>query len=151
MTGGEIRMARDALGMNPQQFGRAIGVNPRAVQNFELAKQPVPAGVMGDVQRVEQATRARIEALAAYLRENPDATVPLFSDDGPDRLPDDVPEGYQDIAIYGAKWWRLVVAKATEDLPDAHVGSPTEIRRYGAKWWDIVTQRPASDHTIDPY
>jgi hypothetical protein len=137
--------------MNPAQFGRAIGVNPRAIQNFELNKQPAPAGVTEDIRELQEKTHRRVEALAAHLRDNPDAVVPVFSDDGPDRLPEDLPPAYQDIAAYGAKWWRLVVARATTGLPDAHVGTPTEIRRYGAKWWDVVTQRPASDSTVDPY
>jgi hypothetical protein len=151
MTGGELRVAREQLGMDPRQFGRAIGTNPATVQNWELNTYPVPHGVWDDLRKLQKETTARVEALAAHLRSYPDATVPVFSDDGKDRLPEQVPDAYRDIATYGAKWWRLVVGRATADLPDAHVGTPTEIRRYGENWWDIVTQRPATDPTTDPY
>lgn len=145
MSGGELRIAREYLGLDHQQLGHVLKVNPATVQNWELNKAAIPYGVTGEVKELRRITRARVEDLAAYLRANPQAAVPVYSDK--DRLPDTE----RDIATYGTKWWRMVVARATEDLPDAHVGTPTEISRYGDKWWDIVTQRPASDSTTNSW
>lgn len=145
MTAGEVRVARDALGMTPQQLGDAIGgISARAVQNFEWGKYAVPHELGENIRALQKDMRERVESLAAYLRDNPEATVVVFSEEGRDQLPEKVPPAYQDVAKFGAKWWRLVVARATEDLPDAHVGSPTEVHKHGKDWWEAVTQRPSN-------
>jgi DNA-binding XRE family transcriptional regulator len=149
MTAGQVRAARDGLGMTPEELGDAIGISPRSVQNFEWAKLVISPEVTERIRALQKYTRDRVESLAAYLRENPEATVVVFSN-GKDSLPDEVPPTYKDVAKYGVKWWRIVVARATEDLPDAHVGTPTEISRHGQDWWEIVTQRPANSPPPKP-
>jgi DNA-binding transcriptional regulator YiaG len=151
MTAGEVRVARASLGMNPQEFGDAIGIAPRSVQNFEWAKLVVSPEVAGRIRALQKYTRERVESLAAYLHENPEATVVVFSDNSRDRLPEEVPAAYKDVAKYGAGWWRTVVARATEDLPDVRVGTPTEMARYGENWWEAVTQRPVNRPPTAPH
>lgn len=136
MTGGELRVAREFLGLDHEGMGAALGgTHPATVQRWEWGQAPIPLPVLDEVRELQAITQGNVDRLAARLRANPEETIPVWSEK--DKLPPD-----SDVARYGPHWWRMVVARATQDLPDAHIGTFAEIMKNGDDWWTAITTKP---------
>lgn len=121
MTGGELWIARDGVGLDRADLAGILKVTPAAVAGWEQSKTPVPHRVTETIRDIEAATEDAIARLVAELRAMPDPQAVIYW------RPDAVPPNRADAARYGFRWWRQVVYCAVKQVRKTRVGSPEEI------------------------
>lgn len=131
MTGGELWVARDGIGLDRAELAQILEVTPAAIAGWEQGKTPVPHRVTETIRDIEVTTEEAIARLVAELRAMPDPQVAIFW------KPDAVPPGRADAARYGFRWWRQVVHRALKQVPETRVGSPAEIAAIETEKLDI--------------
>lgn len=135
MTGGELWVARDGVGLDRADLARILEVTPAAIAGWEQSKTPVPHRVTETIRGLESTTEDAVARLVAELRAMPDPRVAIFW------KADAVPPGRADAARYGFRWWRQVVDRALKQVPETRVGSPAEIAAIETEKLDIEQGR----------
>ncbi|WP_454859658.1 hypothetical protein [Promicromonospora soli] len=131
MTGGELWVARDGVGLDRADLAQILEVTPAAIAGWEQSKTPVPHRVTETIRDIEATTEDAIARLVAELRAMPDPQVAIFW------RPDAVPPSRADAARYGFRWWRQVVYCARKQVPETRVGSQGEIAAIEIENLDI--------------
>jgi transcriptional regulator with XRE-family HTH domain len=131
MTGGELWVARDGVGLDRADLAQILEVTPAAIAGWEQSKTPVPHRVTETIRDLEVTTEDAVARLVAELRAMPDPQVAIFW------RPDAVPPSRADAARYGFRWWRQVVHRALKQVPETRVGSPAEIAGIEIESLDI--------------
>ncbi len=107
ITGAELRIAREDLGLTVDEACARVGVHNRTWRRWEHDYMPVPSAVAAEVGRWTDYADVVIEAAVARLLDEPEPvlTVPRSGDvDG-----------------WPAAWWRAVAARVVEDVPGLRV------------------------------
>jgi transcriptional regulator with XRE-family HTH domain len=132
MTGGELWIARDRrLGLGRAELAQILNVTPAAVAGWEQGKSRVPHRVTETISDLKTATDAAIANLVAELRAMADPQVTIYWP------PDATPPGRTEAAKYGFGWWRHVVDRAIEQVPETRVGTPEEIAGIRGESLDV--------------
>lgn len=78
----ELKARREALGLNQTDLARVLGVKQVTVSAWEVGRNPIPAGIDGELIELEE----RVEDLIDLAAEQLDATTerPVFLDVWPD-------------------------------------------------------------------
>ncbi|WP_423464236.1 hypothetical protein ACO229_06665 [Promicromonospora sp. MS192] len=121
MTGGELWIAREDLGLGRAELATMLNVTPAAVAAWEQGKSHVPHRVTDAIRDLMAGRGAAVTDLVAELRAMADPQVVIFW------KPDAVPPGRDGAVRYGFGWWRQVVREARKQVPETRVGSPEEI------------------------
>lgn len=121
MTGGELMMVREWLGLTGDALAGILGVDPRTVRAWEAGKYRIPEGVRGEVEALEAATAESVGELVSALEEARDPAVVVYRTDG------ELHAARGGTEHLTARWWRHVVARAVTEVPGVAVGTVDEI------------------------
>lgn len=121
MTGGELWVARDGVGLDRADLARILDVTPAAIAGWEQSKSRVSQRVAETIRGIEAATDDAVVRLVAELRAMPDPQVLIYWKS------DAVPPGRAEAARLGFRWWRQVVYRARQQVPETRIGSPEQI------------------------
>lgn len=111
----ELKIVCEALGLSREQLAGALNVGPRAVDDWESGRRPLPDGVRDDVERIEAYTAEVADQLTAHLLEHavPDPVFGVYDRDA-DMPALDLPGAP---LAPTARWWRAVAYRVAEDVP----------------------------------
>jgi hypothetical protein len=118
MDGGELQMVREYLGLTIESLAGMLAVNPRTVRSWESGRDPIPERVRIEVEAVEGTTAQAVGELVDALNDARDPEVLVY------RTDDAMHAARPDTAHLPARWWRMVVARACEEVPGVVVASP---------------------------
>lgn len=116
ISGAELRVWLDWLGLTQAAAAESLGVRQDTVRRWLSGREPVPIRVGDELEYIERATAAQVNALVAALGDMRDPAVLIYRNDadmlaaGPRR------------PSWGAGWWRMVVARATVEIPGVEIG-----------------------------
>ena len=122
MLGGELWVVREGLGMTRPAMAKRLGVREDTVRKWELGKDPIPYRVRDEVEALEAHTAEAVGTLVDALNRSAHVAVAVY------RAEDDF-AGRPDIQELGAGWWRMVVWRASLEVPGAVIGLPEELSR----------------------
>jgi len=116
MTGAELRVVRDGLGLSGPQLARLLDVNDRTVRRWELDEAPVPEGVRLQIERYEAYTADLIQTVInELLAMQGDVGIVTYRDD----------ESYwadePGMKPWPASWQRTVVYRVAQEIPGLEI------------------------------
>lgn len=127
MTGSELRVAREFLGLDRADLARIVEVREDTVRRWEIGKDPVTFRVRDAVVALEELTASAVKELVATLRTEGDPRAVVF------REQEGLAAEYPEFARLGVRWWRHVVARAIAEVPGARVGTREELDTIDAE------------------
>jgi hypothetical protein len=113
----------DWLGLNPQQASAILGVRHDTVRRWVSGREPVPVRVGDELEQVDTRTAAAVDALVTALGDMPDPAVVIYRSD------EDAWTARPDLHPYPASWWRMIVARATVEVPGVEIAYADNTRR----------------------
>lgn len=129
MTAGELRMVREFLGLTLEELAARLDVTERTVRNWEAARYAIPDGVAVEVEGLEEFTGDAVRQLVAALHDARDPAVLVYADDEQLHAARPGLPGW-----VGARWWRMVVARACQEAPGVDVGYAGELAGDPDAW-----------------
>ena len=121
----ELRVWLDWLGLDAAEAARVLGVRHDTVRRWLSGRDPVPVRVGDELQAVKYATAQAVGDVVASLRDARDPAVAVYRSDA------DLWAERPDVEPYPARWWRMVVARATVEVPGVDIewrGGPADGR-----------------------
>lgn len=112
MSGAELRVARESLGLSQRALSMHIGTSLRSVANYEDGTRPVPADVQEAVIRLSRYTDGIVDGLIASLKGNSEPAVETYRDD------EAVPGLWPGMP---ASWHRAAVARTAKAVPGLRI------------------------------
>lgn len=110
MTGAELRVIREYLGLTGDWLAQHLQVNPRTVRSWEQGRDPIPDGVRLEVEHMEAVTAEFVGAIVAQLLDIPDPLVVVYRSDVEYQAAH--PE-----QPWPASWHRAVIARVAHEVP----------------------------------
>ena len=77
MTPIELRSRREALGLNQTDLAQFLGVKQSAVSHWEMGRRPIPDGINGELNALEDQLEAILELTAEMLDATTDRPIEL--------------------------------------------------------------------------
>lgn len=105
----------DWLGLDPQAAGRALGVRHDTVRRWIAGREPVPVAVGDEMEVIDRHTAEAVGQLVEALHDAADPAVLIY------RTDEDMWAERPEAKPYGARWWRMVVARATAEVPGVEI------------------------------
>lgn len=133
MPGGELWTVREWLGLSRADLARLLEVREDTVRQWELGRYRIPHRVREEVESLERITADVVDQLVTALHDSRDQLVEIY------RETDDIPADRPDVARFGARWWRHVVARACHEVPGVVVGTRSELETLGDDTRDADT------------
>lgn len=115
ITAAELRVWLDWLGLTQPAAAAVLGVRHDTIRRWVTGREPIPIRVADELEQIEQATAAAVGELIAALSDAADPAVLIYRTDA------DLAAARPELAAYGAGWWRMVVARATAEVPGVHI------------------------------
>lgn len=115
ISGAEMKVWLDWLGLRQRDAARLWGVNERTVRAWIGVRSSVPEWVGDRLEELDQRTAGEVDRLVQNLQDMRDPSVTIYRTDAemwaarPDTEP--LPES----------WWRMVVARATVEVPGVEI------------------------------
>lgn len=154
MPGTALKAIREHLGLTGEELAGLLHVAPRTERAWESGQDLIPLRVPSEVQQLQDATTAAVEAVKDRARSMTTPVVPVYRTD--DEVRQAVPG-----ALGGARWWRQVAARAAGQVSDAviEVAEPAPTRAFADVYEaggrgiqvdlvDVRTGRTLRDRTI---
>lgn len=111
MDGGELQTVREYLGLTIDNLAGILAVNPRTVRAWESGRDLIPERIREEVEDIEAATGVAVQELVAALNAAADPAVLVYRSDV------DMHAARPDCGHLPARWWRMVVARAVQEVP----------------------------------
>ena len=111
ISGAELRVWLDWLGIDPAEAARVLGVRHDTVRRWFTGREPVPVRVGAVLEAIDEATANAVGEVVAALQDSPEPAVSVYRTDA------DLWAARPGVGPYGARWWRMVVARATAEVP----------------------------------
>ena len=115
MTGAELQVVREWLGLTIEALAGMLQVNPRTVRSWEAGRDPIPERIRDEVEQIEQLTAQAVTELVDALRYTRDTVVAVY------RRDEDMHADRPDTGHLPARWWRHVVARAAHEVPGVEI------------------------------
>lgn len=115
MDGGELQMVREFLGLTADALAGMLDVNPRTIRSWEAGRDPIPERIRGEVEQIEAMTATAVGELVDALHDARDPGALLY------RRDTDMHAARPDTAHLPARWWRMVVARACQEVPGVDI------------------------------
>ena len=115
LTVAELRVWLDWLGLDPAEAGEVLGVRHDTVRRWLSGKEPVPIRVGSELEAIDAATAEVVAELVQALQDAADPAVVIYRGD------EDLWAQRPELQPYGARWWRMVVARATAEVPGVEI------------------------------
>lgn len=115
ITGAELRVWLDWLGLDARSAAADLGVRHDTVRRWVTGREPVPYRVGDELEAIDAATAAAVGELVAALQDARDPVVLIFRTDV------DMWAARPELRPYPAGWWRMVVARATAEVPGVEI------------------------------
>lgn len=107
MSAAELRVTLDWLGLTQEDAAEILAVDPRTVRRWVTGDSPVPAGVVGEVQEIAEATAQAVDEVTRAIRVAEDEPVIVVY-----RTAEQMWAERPETRPYPASWWRMVAARA---------------------------------------
>jgi len=134
MTGAELQVVREWLGLTIEALAGMLQVNPRTVRSWEAGRDPIPERIRTEVEQIEQLTAQAVGELVEALRNARDPAVLVHRSD------EEFHTAHPGRAYLPARWWRHVVARAVHEVPGVEIlGRPRPTTTYTTR--DEAIQR----------
>lgn len=115
LTGAELRVWLDWLGLDPAEAGEVLGVRHDTVRRWMSGKETVPVRVGSELETIDAATADAVTELVHALEDAAEPAVVIYRSD------EDLWAERPELHPYGARWWRMVVARATAEVPGVEI------------------------------
>lgn len=122
MTGIQLKMIREWLGVSGDWLAARLNVTPRTVRHWEAGRNAIPDGIRLEVKRMEQLTAQAVADGIEALPDQPAPTVVTYYSD----------EQYQEHepdSNWPASWHRRVVARIAQEVPGLLIVAPESAER----------------------
>ena len=122
MKAGELLTVREGLGMTRGELARQLSVREDTIKKWETGKEPIPYRVREEIEALETYTAETVRTLVDALNRSPVvATVVYRTSEEMDDKPD--------FQVLGAGWWRMVVYRASLEVPEMGIGYECELEQ----------------------
>lgn len=111
----ELRVWLDWLGLDALEASRVLGVRHDTVRRWLSGRDPVPVRVGDELQAVEEVTAAAVGEVVAALQDAPSPVAVIYRTDA------DLWAARPDVYPHPARWWRMVIARATAEVPGVEI------------------------------
>jgi len=111
----ELRVWLAWLGMDGAEAARVLGVRTDTVRRWLTDREPIPVRVGDELDAIEQATAAAVGQLIDALGDARDPEVVIYRTDA------DLWAAQPAAEPYPARWWTMVVARATAEVPGVEI------------------------------
>lgn len=115
ISGAELQIWLDLLGLTYPAAAALLKVRDDTVRHWCSGKEKVPHRVDDEMTAIDQYTAAAIGRLVDALRDARDVGVVIY------RRDEDMWSQMPELEPYGARWWRMVVARASLEVPGVEV------------------------------
>jgi len=115
MTGAELQVVREWLGLTIEALAGMLQVNPRTIRSWEAGRDPIPERIRDEIAEIEAITAQAVTELVDALRYTRDTVVAVY------RRDEDMHADRPDTAHLPARWWRHVVARAVHEVPGVEI------------------------------
>jgi len=115
MTGAELQVVREWLGLTIEALAGMLQVNPRTIRSWEAGRDPIPERIRDEIAEIEAITAQAVTELVDALRYTRDTVVAVY------RRDEDMHADRPDTAHLPARWWRHVVARAAHEVPGVEI------------------------------
>lgn len=115
ISGAELRVWLDWLGLTQLAAAAVLGVRQDTVRRWLAGREPIPFRVGDEVEAIDQATAAAVGELVTALQDARDPAVLIYRTDA------DMWAARPEFRPYPAGWWRMVVARATAEVPGVEI------------------------------
>lgn len=115
MPSGELKMAREFLGLTLDELAAILGVRQDTLRRWESGKEPVPYKLWDEIQAVEEATSDAIGQIVTQLNDMRDPQAEIY------RTDDAFWTALPALRQFSARWWRHCVARACLEVPGVQI------------------------------
>lgn len=125
MSGAELRVITEYLGLDQAALAACFSVNPRTVRRWISGETPVPDGVRAKIETLEEYTASAVDGVVAELRDSHDPSLTVYDEDDPEL-------GFivASLAIertVPARWLRMVIARVAREVPGVEIRYAGEV------------------------
>ncbi|GEL19323.1 helix-turn-helix domain-containing protein [Pseudonocardia asaccharolytica] len=110
MTGAELRVVREHLGLTTRWLAEHLRVQERTVHRWEADVSPIPDGVRCAVEDLETRTAAVVTTAIEACLDAPDPKILTYRTDGDY-------QAHHPEQPWPASWHRAVVARVAGEVP----------------------------------
>lgn len=115
ISGAELRVWLDWLGLDGLEASQVLEVRHDTVRRWLSGREPVPVRVGDEMQAIEDATATAVGEVVEALQDSPEPIAAIY------RTSADLWAARPDLVPYPARWWRMVVARATAEVPGVEI------------------------------
>ena len=115
LSGAELRVWLDWLGLDGAEAAKVLGVRHDTVRRWVTEREPIPVRIGDELQAIEEATALAVGSLVDALKDMRDPGVLIYRTDA------DMWAERPEIKPYPARWWRMVVARASVEIPGVEI------------------------------
>lgn len=120
MSGIELMLAREAMGLTANWLARHLGKHPATMRKWESGMHAIPQWVSDEIRELEKATDYTVSVLRTELNKSWTPTITAYRTDEeynsdtvtPDQMP--------------ASWQRVIVRRLKNDIPKLVIFSLAE-------------------------
>ena len=117
ITGAELRIWRDRLGLSGDLLAEIIGVAPRTLRRWEYGQSPVPSGVAQEMLAIEAETTAMVAEMIDGLTRDADGVAWVYTYPTDEALLTADPE-----VEWSAGWHRACAGRVADQVESVRVG-----------------------------
>ena len=114
MPGVELQTIREWLGLTTDSLATILGVRHDTVRRWESGREPIPYRVHDELQPLVDDADSIVAELRARLADG--GAVDIYRTDR------EMHAARPDLAHLPARWWRMIVARATHGLDGVRIG-----------------------------
>ena len=124
MTGAEMRVVREGLGLSGPQLALVMGVNDRTVRRWELGETPIPESVRVEIEGYERSTAEQVAAVVAdVMAVRGDAGLVTYPSD------EEFWRAEPHMWPWPASWQRVMVYRVAQEVPGLEILYETDVSR----------------------
>lgn len=113
ISGAELQVWMDWLGLRQRDAAQVLHVREDTIRRWLSGREPVPVRVGEELEAFDTLTAEAVGRVVAGLHDASDPTAVIY------RRDEDMPEGVG--PLRSVTWWRMVVARATVEVPGVEV------------------------------
>lgn len=121
ISGAELRVWLDWLGLSQRTTAELLTVREDTLRRWLADREPIPIRVGEELEAIDAFTACAVGELITALQDARDPGVLIY------RADNDLWALRPDLRPYDCRWWRMVVARATAEVPGVIIDyhSPT--------------------------
>jgi hypothetical protein len=115
ISNAELRVWLEWLGLDSLAASRILNVRHDTVRRWLSGRELIPIRIEEELSTLEQLTAQSVEELIHALKDAREVVVVIH------RTDQEMWNARPDLKPYPARWWRMVVARATVEVPGVEI------------------------------